>query len=119
MSGSGATESANVTAMPLEGHWQRTNTPLRQLTPRERKVLVWGVVVTAITILTLILATAGGSRPGPAAGCIRASIAGRTGAELVQRCGEEAVTTCRHAREFGGPAGEAILNACASADIKF
>jgi hypothetical protein len=105
--------------MPLEGHYRRVNTPLRKLTLRERRVLIWGTLVTAIAILALILATAGDSQPGPAPGCIRASVAGRTGAELIQRCGAEAVSTCRRARGFEGPTGEAILNACNAAGIKF
>jgi hypothetical protein len=105
--------------MPLEGHYRRVNTPLRTLTPRERKVVIWGLVVTAITILALILATAGSSQPAPAAGCIRVSVAGRTGAELVQRCGSEAVVACRRARGYEGPTGPAILDACEEAGIKF
>jgi hypothetical protein len=108
--------------MPLEGHYRRVNTPLRKLTGRERRVLIWGTAVTAIALLVLILATAGDSRPAPAPGCIRASVAGRTGAELVQACGEEAVSTCRRAQGFegsAGPAGAAILDACTEAGIRF
>jgi stage V sporulation protein SpoVS len=105
--------------MPLEGHYRRVNTPLRSLTRRERRVVIWGTLVTVVAVLALILATAGSSQPGPAAGCIRASIAGRTGAELIQRCGAEAVATCRQARGYGGPTGEAILAACDSANIEF
>jgi hypothetical protein len=105
--------------MPLEGHYRRVNTPLRKLTLRERRVLIWGTLVTAVAILALILATAGDSQPGPAPGCIRVSVAGRTGAELVQACGAEAVSTCRRARGFEGPTGEAIPDACSAAAIKF
>jgi hypothetical protein len=109
-----------VIAMPLEGHWQRTNTPLRKLTRRERRVVTWGVLVTAIALLALLLATAGDSRPGPAPGCIRASIAGRTGAELIQPCGAEAVATCKHAAELDGtPYAESVLAACRDAAIRF
>ena len=105
--------------MPLEGHWQRTNTPLRKLTRRERGVLLAGTLATAIALLALLLATAGDSRPGPAPGCIRASIAGRTGAELVQPCGAEAIATCRHAAGLEGPYAEAVLAACRDAAIRF
>jgi hypothetical protein len=105
--------------MPLEGHYRRVNTPLRKLTRRERRVLVWGTLVTAITIIALLVATAGDSQPGPAPGCIRVPVAGRTGAELIQACGGEAVSTCRRARGFGGPSGEAILDACTEAGIRF
>jgi hypothetical protein len=105
--------------MPLEGHYKRVNTPLRKLTTRERRVLIWGSLVTTVAILGLILATAGNSQPGPAPGCIRVPVAGRTGAELVQACGGEAVATCKRARGYEGPAGEAILDACSAEGIKF
>lgn len=105
--------------MPLEGHWQTQNTPLRKLTRRERRAAAGMLIATVVVLGALLLATGGDTRPGPAPGCIRASIAGRTGAELIQRCGQEAVSTCRHARSFGGPAGEAILAACDSAKIEF
>lgn len=105
--------------MPLEGHWKRTNTPLRQLTPRERRVLVWGTLVTAIAILALVLATAGDSQPGPGPGCIRATVAGRTGGEPVNACGEEAVSVCRKAAGLEGPWAEAVSAACSDAAIRF
>src|SRR5262249_40074833 len=115
----GAGCAAKLLAMPLEGHYRRVNTPLRALTGRERNVVIWGTVATAVAVLVLILATVRSSHAGPAKGCIRASIAGRTGAELIQRCGADAVATCRQARGFGGPAGEAILAACRDAAVKF
>jgi hypothetical protein len=105
--------------MPLEGHFERVNTPLRKLTRRERRVLTWGMLVTAIALLALILATAGDTRPGPAPGCIRASIAGRTGAELVQPCGAKAIATCRQASELEGPYADSVLAACRDAEIRF
>jgi hypothetical protein len=104
--------------MPLEGHYERVNTPLRQLTSRERRVAITGVLVTAIAILALLLATAGDSRPGPAPGCIEAPIAGRTGAELLSRCGTEAIDVCRRARGSQGPWAEAVADACLDARIK-
>jgi hypothetical protein len=105
--------------MPLEGHYKRVNTPLRTLTGRERKVLISGSLVTAITILALLFATGSNSQPGPAPGCIRARVAGRTGAELVQACGAEAVSTCKRARSYEDPTGETILDACSEARIRF
>ncbi len=105
--------------MPLEGHWQRTNTPLRQLSSRERRVVVWGSLVTAIAILALILATAGDSRPGPGPGCISAPIAGRTGAELINGCGAKAAALCQRASGLEDPWGEAVSAACRDAAIRF
>lgn len=103
--------------MPLEGHYKRVNTPLRQLTPRERGVAIWGVLVTAIAVLALIFATAGDSQPGPAPGCIRAPIAGRTGAELISACGTEAVKVCRRAYGSDERWAEPVSSACTEARI--
>jgi hypothetical protein len=119
MAGGGQLMPDSLLAMPLEGHYRRVNTPLRKLTARERRVVIWGSLVTTIAILALVLATAGDSRPGPAPGCIRAAIAGRTGAELVHPCGAEAVATCKHASELEGPYTESVLSACRDAAIKF
>jgi hypothetical protein len=105
--------------MPLEGHYRRVNTPLRELTPRERGVVIWGTLVTTIAILTLLLFTAGDSRPGPAPGCIRATVAGRTGGEPVAACGAEAVRICTRAGGSEGPWAESVSGACSEAEIKF
>jgi hypothetical protein len=103
--------------MPLEGHWQRTNTPLRKLTGRERKVAVAMVAATVVAIAGLLLATAGDSRPGPAPGCIETVVAGRVGGEPVNGCGAKAEAICARATHFEGPRPEKILDACREAGI--
>lgn len=106
-------------AMPLEGHYQRVNTPLRTLTVRERRVALWGTAIAAVTILALILATAGGGRPALGAGCINPTVAGRTGGEPVNACGAEAVQVCRRAAASEGPWAESVLGACLEREIKY
>jgi hypothetical protein len=103
--------------MPLEGHFQRVNTPLRRLTKRERNVVIIGVAVTFIALLALILATAGDSQPPPAPGCIRASVAGRTGAELIQACGKEARELCARSAGRDEPQYLAIAASCSDQSI--
>src|SRR4051812_7054597 len=39
--------------MALEGHWQRVNTPLRQLGRRERNVAIVAVIVALVAVLAL------------------------------------------------------------------
>jgi hypothetical protein len=104
--------------MPLEGHWQTQNTPLRKLSGRERKAAIGMVVVTLVAIAALLLVTASDTRPGPAPGCISAPIAGRTGAELINRCGARAVALCRRASGLEEPWAEAVSDACREAAIK-
>ncbi|MDX6603219.1 MAG: hypothetical protein QOF13_2421 [Solirubrobacterales bacterium] len=104
--------------MPLEGHFKRVNTPLRRLTKRERNVVITGVVVTFVALAALILATAGDSQPPPAPGCIRVSVAGRTGAELIQACGMKARRLCARSVGHDEPQFLAIAAGCADQSIR-
>jgi hypothetical protein len=117
--GAGATAGAVTVgvSVPLEGHWRRANTPLRQLTPRERLVAIVGCAVTAIAVIALIVATAGNSRPPPAAGCIRAMVPGVMGATELNLCGDRAKREC--AKHLGGsdPGSRAIEASCREAGL--
>jgi len=104
--------------MPLEGHWKRTNTPLRRLTNRERNVVIAGMAATLIALAVLLLATAGTSQPPPPPGCISVSIAGRTGAELINGCGIEAREICAQAASRDDPNSAAIVSSCAERRIR-
>ncbi len=105
--------------MPLEEHYRRVNTPLRKLTLRERRVLVWGPLLTGLAILILVIATVGHGPPPPGPGCIRVTVPGRTGGEVVSGCGAQARVACRRARGFEGRRAEEVLEACAEAGIRF
>jgi hypothetical protein len=109
---------ANVAAMPLEGHWQRTNTPLRRLTKRERNVVIAGLATTFVTLAVLLLTTAGNSQPPPPPGCISVAVAGRTGAELVHGCGMEAREICARAATRDDPGSHAIVSSCGERGIR-
>jgi hypothetical protein len=98
--------------VPLEGHWQRTNTPLRKLHPRERKVGIAAIAATVVALAALLLATGGDSRPGPAPGCVSTVVAGRVGGEPVNGCGAEALAICARAAAFDDPRGRKIVDAC-------
>lgn len=104
--------------MPLEGHFQRVNTPLRKLTRRERNVVGAGLATTVVAIALLLLLTAGDSKPPPPPGCISVPIAGRTGAELVHGCGLEAREICAKAATRDDPASNAIAASCDERDIR-
>lgn len=103
--------------MPVEGQWERTQTPLRKLTRRERVAALAMVAVTAIALAGILLLTAGDSRPGPAPGCISVAIPGRTGAELVNGCGVEAREICARAATRDDPGSRAIAASCAERNI--
>ena len=107
--------------MPLEGHWQRVNTPLRRLSGRERNIAIAAVVVTIAACVALIVATAGTSRPAPGPGCIRALIPHVMGSETLDACAEAVgladVVSLAGAVELAGPADldAAVLPHAASA----
>lgn len=104
--------------MPLEGHYQRVNTPLRRLTRRERTVVGAGLAATIVAIALLLLLTAGDTQPPPPPGCIEIPIAGRTGAELVHGCGMEAREVCAKAATRDDPASRAIVAGCDNRGIR-
>ena len=64
-------EALTSAPMPLEGHWRRTNTPLRRLRKRERNVAIGATTVTLLALLALVLVPASETQPPPAPGCIR------------------------------------------------
>ena len=78
--------------MPLEGHWQRTQTPLRSISRRELRALVVAAAAIAGAALVLVLTAAGSSSK---AGCIDATIASTTGGAQVHACGAQAKQFCR------------------------
>jgi len=103
--------------MPLEGHWRRINTPLRRLTTRERNVAIGVVALTLAAIVAVVIVTLPHSRPAPAPGCIYAIVAGFTGAEPVDACGDKARRICDNRTQEGDPGAAAIRESCRQAGL--
>lgn len=93
--------------MPLEGQWERANTPLRKLTSRERLV----------AIVAIVIVTAGRSRPAPGPGCIRANVAMVMGAEELNLCGQHARRLCAQHADNTDPVALEIQASCREAGI--
>jgi hypothetical protein len=108
---------ASLAVMPLEGHWQRVNTPLRRLTRRERNVAAAASASTLAVCAALVLATLGGSRPAPAPGCIYAIVPGVMGAAPVDACGARARRICASNASLTDPGARAIEASCRQAGI--
>jgi hypothetical protein len=105
--------------MPLEGHYARQNTPLYKLSRREIRVAILILTISFVSIIGIVIATAGDSNPPPAIGCINPTVAGIVGAETLNRCGQEAVDTCSHASEYTGARAETIVANCEKQQVKF
>jgi len=103
--------------MPLEGHWERVNTPMRRLTRRERTVVLVAALATLVTVLVLVLSTIGNDRPGPAPGCIYAIVPGVMGATPVEGCGDRAKGICARHQTGEDPPSRAIRADCRRAGL--
>jgi hypothetical protein len=83
--------------VPLEGHWQRVNTPLRETTARERRIL-WALSALLAAILAfaiVVFVSNGSSSPTTPAGCIRIEVGSTMGGGTTQLCGQTAARFCR------------------------
>ncbi len=106
--------------MPLEGHYERQNTPLYKLSSREIRVAVGIVAVTLVTIVGMVAFTGtSNSNPPPVQGCINPTVAGIVGAETLNACGQQAVDICTHASEYTGARAETIIGNCEEQAVKF
>ncbi len=98
--------------MPMEGHWQRVNTPLRRLGRRERNVAVAAVAITALAVIALVLVTVGNSGPPLRRGCISAIVPGIMGGTTVEACGAKARSLCVTHAGLEDPGSRAIEESC-------
>jgi hypothetical protein len=103
--------------MPLEGHWNRLNTPLRTLTARERRVVAAAIGLVLATALAIALVAAGSSSKPLRTGCIDAIVPGVMGGQPVQGCGAAARRICHAHLRLSDPGSRAIEASCARAGI--
>jgi hypothetical protein len=81
--------------MPLERQWERQQTPLRRLNPRERTVLMAIFVVLAIGGIATAIAGAGNSKLAPETrGCVAVANPSTMGAAMARACGAQARRWC-------------------------
>jgi hypothetical protein len=90
--------ASRLAFVPLQGHWDRVNTPLRETTGRERLLVRIVLAVVGIAVLAAIvvaIATGGGSNGGGTAeGCVRVDIPSTMGGSTIHACGRRAAEFC-------------------------
>jgi hypothetical protein len=95
--------------MPLEGHWERQNTPLRGLSRRERRILAPFAIVLVLSLAALGLFLIFDNGSESSAGCVDVTGASTLGAATYHACGRSAARFCR---------SEADGNASFAADLR-
>jgi hypothetical protein len=101
--------------VPLQGQWQRIQTPVRATTPRERRI-VWAfsALLGAAAIATIIVAitTSGPSVP---AGCIQVEVPSTMGGGTTRLCDQNAASFCRSPAAHSAPLDATALPKCREA----
>ena len=106
--------------MPLEGHWERVNTPVRQLTGRERRLVraalvLLALAVVAVAIVAIATKSSGTSGKPLGAGCIRIEAPSTMGAGASDFCGQHAASFCRGPIAHKPPLDATALPRCRTA----
>jgi hypothetical protein len=104
--------------VPLEGHWERINTPLRATTRRERRILWVLGAVLAVAAVVATIAAIGSSPPNTPAGCIRIEVPSTMGGATSQLCGHGVRTFCRSPAAHTPPLESIALPKCRDAGYR-
>jgi hypothetical protein len=101
--------------MPVEGHWERMNVPLR---PRDRLVLVVaGGLAVVVTVIAVVFAlTRGAAHSG--AGCVTVGFASTMGGASMHSCGPAAHRLCRTQGKIDTTVGDACRAQGFAADVQ-
>jgi hypothetical protein len=106
--------------MPLQGHWAKVNTPLRETTSRERllvRVMVGVLAAAALaTVIVAIVTSDNGTSGKPLEpGCIRVELPSTMGAVASDLCGNTAREFCRSPAAHTEPLNHTALPKCRDA----
>jgi hypothetical protein len=105
--------------MPLEGHWQRQNTPLRRLSRREGRTLAIVATIVLLAAAGVVYAVVNQGTTAARAGCIELTAASTTGGATLRYCGRDAAELCRSQAGRSGPVARSAQAACRRAHIAF
>lgn len=106
--------------MPMEGHWARLNTPVRETTPREKllvRAVLWVLAVAVVATVVVAVATRDNGTSGSplAAGCIRIEVPSTMGGSASDLCGSTARQFCASTAAHTEPLEQTALPKCRAA----
>jgi hypothetical protein len=98
--------------VPLEGHWQRQQTPIRGVGRRQARIIaaVAGVLAAAAVAILIIALAQGDPKSQP--GCVTVTVPSSTGGATLHACGARAAALCRSQAGQRGPSGRAAAAEC-------
>jgi len=108
--------------MPMEGHWERLNTPVRETTSREKllvRVLLAVVAAAALATVVVAIATSDNGTSGSplAPGCIRVEVPSTMGGSASDLCGNTAREFCTSRAANTEPLEHTALPKCRAAGL--
>jgi hypothetical protein len=99
--------------MPLEGHWERVNTPLRRTTKREgRSIAVVAALLVAAALAVGLYALVHDSPSKVGAGCVEVTGAHTMGGATIRACGPDAARWCRIVATREDPLSKQVQARC-------
>jgi hypothetical protein len=103
--------------VPLQGHWARVNTPVRETTERERRILWVVVALLAAACLAGAIVAFGSSSPATPAGCVHLEAPSTMGGVASDICGDDARKLCTGNQAKSDPLSATILPQCRKAGL--
>jgi hypothetical protein len=103
--------------VPLQGHWEKVNTPLRATTGRERLLLRVAGALGALAVIAAVIVAIGSSSPSTPAGCIHVELPSTMGAVASDLCGRTARQFCQSAAAHTEPLNHTALPKCRDAGL--
>lgn len=103
--------------MPVEGQWERQQTPLRRLTRRELRLLQGFVAVLLLAAVAIAVVSFTQSSPPVPANCIQVTGGSTMGAVNYRVCGADRAAWCRQMARRDDPTARAVAARCRAAGI--
>jgi hypothetical protein len=104
--------------MPLERHWDRVHTPVRETAGRERNSLAAVIATLAVVSVIAVFFAIRAEAPKSAASCVDVVGASTMGAANYHACGQAASDFCSSAAARAGARAAQVATACRHAGFQ-
>ncbi|HEX4805812.1 MAG TPA: hypothetical protein VFU94_07925 [Conexibacter sp.] len=98
--------------MPVEGQWERSQTPLRRLTRRELRLLQGFLAVLLLAVAASVVLMLTTSAPPVPRDCIQVTGGSAVGAANFRACGAGRAAWCREVAGRDDPTSLAVQKRC-------